>query len=68
MAYEERLGLPSLAKSPKQFARAKMPDFRYSAGARYRNSEAENVCAENNDANYFHEDEVPIPQTKIPDF
>jgi hypothetical protein len=31
-------------------------------------SEAENVCAENNDANYFHEDEVPIPQTKIPDF
>jgi hypothetical protein len=31
-------------------------------------SEAENVCAENNDANYFHEDEVPIPQTKVPDF
>jgi len=31
-------------------------------------SEAESVCAENNDANYFHEDEVPIPQTKVPDF
>ncbi|HEX5282441.1 MAG TPA: hypothetical protein VFW28_20355 [Micropepsaceae bacterium] len=31
-------------------------------------SEAENVCAENNDANYFHEDEVPIPQSTTPDF
>ena len=31
-------------------------------------SEAENVCAENNDANYFGEDEVPIPQAKTPDF
>src|SRR5579864_3456728 len=24
-------------------------------------SDAENVCAENNDSNYFHEDEIPIP-------
>jgi hypothetical protein len=31
-------------------------------------AEAEDVCAENNDANYFHEDEVPIPQTTTPDF
>jgi hypothetical protein len=31
-------------------------------------SESENVCAENNDANYFGEDEVPIPQTATPDF
>ena len=31
-------------------------------------SEAENVCAENNDANYFGEDEIPIPQAKTPDF
>ena len=31
-------------------------------------SESENVCAENNDSNYFHEDEVPIPQTATPDF
>jgi hypothetical protein len=31
-------------------------------------AESENVCAENNDSNYFHEDEVPIPQTQVPDF
>src|SRR6185312_2629443 len=31
-------------------------------------SESENVCAEDNDSNYFHEDEVPIPQTATPDF
>jgi hypothetical protein len=31
-------------------------------------ADAENVCAENNDSNYFHEDEVPIPQTETPDF
>ena len=31
-------------------------------------SEGENVCAENNDSNYFHEDEIPIPQTTTPDF
>jgi hypothetical protein len=30
--------------------------------------DSENVCAENNDHNYFHEDEVPIPQTRTPDF
>jgi hypothetical protein len=31
-------------------------------------SESENVCAENNDRNYFHEDEIPIPQSQTPDF
>jgi len=31
-------------------------------------SDSEDVCAENNDSNYFHEDEVPIPQTTTPDF
>jgi hypothetical protein len=31
-------------------------------------AEGEDVCAENNDANYFHEDEIPIPQTTTPDF
>ena len=27
----------------------------------------EYVCAENNN-NYFHEDEIPIPQSGMPDF
>jgi hypothetical protein len=31
-------------------------------------AEGENVCAENNDSNYFHEDEIPIPQSTVPDF
>jgi len=31
-------------------------------------ADSESICAENNDANYFHEDQVPIPQTKTPDF
>ena len=31
-------------------------------------SEGEYVCAENNDQNFFHEDEVPVPQTDAPDF
>ncbi len=31
-------------------------------------ADSESICAENNDANYFSEDEVPIPQTKTPDF
>ena len=31
-------------------------------------ADSESVCAENNDANYFHEEQVPIPQTKTPDF
>jgi len=31
-------------------------------------ADSESICAENNDANYFHEDEVPIPQAKTPDF
>jgi hypothetical protein len=29
---------------------------------------SESICAENNDANYFGEEQVPIPQTKTPDF
>jgi hypothetical protein len=31
-------------------------------------SESEYVCAENNQPNYFHEDQAPIPQTDAPDF
>jgi hypothetical protein len=31
-------------------------------------SESESICAENNSANYFHEDEWPIPQSDVPDF
>jgi hypothetical protein len=31
-------------------------------------ADTENVCAENNDSNYFHEDELPIPQAAVPDF
>jgi hypothetical protein len=31
-------------------------------------SESESICAENNSANYFHEDEWPIPQAGAPDF
>ena len=31
-------------------------------------SDSESICAENNDANYFGEEQVPIPQTKTPDF
>jgi len=31
-------------------------------------SDSESICAENNDANYFGEEQVPIPQTTTPDF
>src|SRR5438105_4536260 len=31
-------------------------------------SESESICAENNSANYFHEDQWPIPQSDAPDF
>ncbi len=31
-------------------------------------SESESICAENNSANYFHEDEWPIPEANAPDF
>jgi hypothetical protein len=31
-------------------------------------SESESICAENNSANYFHEDLVPIPEAGRPDF
>jgi hypothetical protein len=31
-------------------------------------SESEYVCAENNQPNYFHEDQAPIPQASAPDF
>lgn len=31
-------------------------------------SESESICAENNSANYFHQDEWPIPQADTPDF
>jgi hypothetical protein len=31
-------------------------------------ADSESICAENNSANYFHEDEWPIPQAGAPDF
>jgi hypothetical protein len=31
-------------------------------------ADSESICAENNSANYFNEDEAPIPQATTPDF